>query len=277
MRLVALPGGIGHVESDGSVAELDVPQPSLHAFLADGGSLPSLGAAPVRHRLEAPDAVSARPVTWGGAVWGIGMNYTSKQRAAGRPTPEHPTLFVKAAASLQLGGGTVPLPGVAPTQIDYEGEIAVVIGDELFEVSAHDAALGVALVTAANDLTARDVLRNLGNPTLAKGFPGFGQLSNVFVDPVAIGGLENIPLVTEVGAEVRQRDSSDGMLMSIGELIAFLSRFVALRPGDVVLTGTPAGTGDEAGVYLADGDNVAVTVADLPPLRTNIVENGKPR
>jgi 2-keto-4-pentenoate hydratase/2-oxohepta-3-ene-1,7-dioic acid hydratase in catechol pathway len=265
------------VEDDGSVTELDVPQRSLHALLADGGSLGTLPRASVRRRIEGSDAVRARPVTWGGAVWGIGMNYASKQRVTGRPLPEYPTLFVKAAASLQPGGGRVPLPAAAPTQIDYEGEIAVVIGDELFEADAGAAARGVALVTAANDLTARDVLRDLGNPTLAKGFPGFGQLSNVFVDPQELGGLEDIPLVTTVGKEVRQRDSSDGMLMSIGEVVAFLSRFVALRPGDVVLTGTPAGTGDELGVYLGPGDTVRVTVADLPPLETGIVQNGAGR
>jgi 2-keto-4-pentenoate hydratase/2-oxohepta-3-ene-1,7-dioic acid hydratase in catechol pathway len=274
MRLVALPGGIGQLEDDGSVAELDVPHPSLHAFLADGGSLRSLATASVRRRIVGPDAVSARPLTWAGAVWGIGMNYSSKQRVTGRSLPEHPMLFVKAAASLQPGGGAVALPAAAPTQVDYEGEIAVVIGEDLFEASARAAASGVAMVTAADDLTARDVLRDLGNPTLAKGFPGFGQLSNVFVDPETLGGLEGIPLATEVGSEVRQRDTSDGMLMSIGEVVAFLSRFVALRPGDIVLTGTPAGTGDEVGVYLAHGDTVAVNVAGLPPLVTRIVQNG---
>ena len=277
MRLMALPGGIGYMGDDGSVAELDVPHHSLHAFLADGGSLQSLATAPVRRRIEGRDAVSAQSVTWGGAVWGIGMNYTSKQHATGRALPEHPTLFVKAASSVQVGGGLVPLPAAAPAHVDYEGEIAVVVGNDLFGTNANVAAREVALVTAANDLTARDVLRDLGNPTLAKGFPGFGQLSNVFVDPATLGGLEHISLVTAVGAEIRQCDSSDGMIMSIGELVAFLSRFVALRPGDIVLTGTPAGTGDEAGVYLDHGDTVTVTVSDLPPLRTDIVRNGAPQ
>ncbi len=87
MRLMALPGGIGYMGDDGSVAELDVPHHSLHAFLADGGSLQSLATAPVRRRIEGRDAVSAQSVTWGGAVWGIGMNYTSKQHATGASAP----------------------------------------------------------------------------------------------------------------------------------------------------------------------------------------------
>ena len=209
-----------------------------------------------------------------GSVWGIGLNYSSKQQATGRALPECPTLFVKAAASLQVGGGTVTLPPAAPDQVDYEGEIAVVIGADLYQASVRDATRSVALVAAANDLTARNVLRTTGNPTLAKSFPGFGQLSNVFVDAETLGGLHDIPLVTTVGGEVRQSDTSNGLIMTVGEVVAFLSRYVALRRGDVVLTGTPAGTGDEAGVYLSGGDTVTVTVADLPPLRTDIVTAG---
>lgn len=141
MRLMALPGGIGYMGDDGSVAELDVPHHSLHAFLADGGSLQSLATAPVRRRIEGRDAVSAQSVTWGGAVWGIGMNYTSKQHATGRALPEHPTLFVKAASSVQVGGGLVPLPAAAPAHVDYEGEIAVVVGNDLFGTNANVAAV----------------------------------------------------------------------------------------------------------------------------------------
>jgi 2-keto-4-pentenoate hydratase/2-oxohepta-3-ene-1,7-dioic acid hydratase in catechol pathway len=269
MKLVALTNGIGCIEADGSVAELEISQPSLCTYLRDGGTVDDLHRRVVRRRF--PDVASAGSSAWEGALWGIGMNYSSKQRITGRPLAANPTIFMKAPTSVRVGGGPVLLPTAAPTCVDYEGEIAAIVGDQLYDVAPQTAAKAVVLVTAANDITARDVMTATGNPSLAKSFPGFGQVSPVLADPESAGGLGAIELRTDVNGQIRQHDSSDGMLMSIGAVVSYLSRYVQLLPGDMVLTGTPAGTGDERGAYLGNGDVVKVTVADLPALRTTIV------
>jgi 2-keto-4-pentenoate hydratase/2-oxohepta-3-ene-1,7-dioic acid hydratase in catechol pathway len=144
----------------------------------------------------------------------------------------------------------------------------VVVGAHLFEAKAHEAADAVAGVAAANDVTARDVMRATGNPSLAKSFPGFGQVGATVRPRGELDGLDEIELVTRVNGDVRQNDSSGGMLLSIPDVLSLLSRYVVLRPGDIVLSGTPAGTGDEVTGYLRAGDVVEVIVDSLPPLVT---------
>jgi len=272
VRLVSLADGVGRLEDDGTVAVLDIPYPGLSDLLADGTPLSSLSGAPARSRMPYGEQLES-PVGPASAVWGIGLNYRSKQLATGRDLPEHPTLFVKAPGALD--GVRIPLPSQAPQCVDYEGELAVIVGSHLLDASPSAARDAVAAVMAANDVTARDVMRATGSPSLAKSFPGFAQFGATVADPEALGGYENIQLQTTVNGEIRQQDTSGGMILPVGELLALISHYTLLRPGDVVLTGTPAGTGDERGCYLAPGDVVEVTVADLPPLCSYVVDDGR--
>ncbi|MBO0732617.1 MAG: fumarylacetoacetate hydrolase family protein, partial [Acidimicrobiaceae bacterium] len=112
-----------------------------------------------------------------------------------------------------------------------------------------------------------------GSPSLAKSFPGFAQFGVTVAAPEVLGGFERIGLQTTVNGEVRQQDTGGGMIVPVGELLALISRYTLLRPGDVVLTGTPAGTGDERGCYLAPGDVIEVTVGDLPALCSYVIES----
>lgn len=271
MRYVGLKGRIGRFEDDGSLAILDVDsRGSLSDFLAAGESLAQLEDARVGSRSDPLDLVPAPIVGPGSTIYGIGLNYLSKQEATGRETPEYPTLFIKSTAALGLPGAAVALPEAAPDCVDYEGEIAVVLGAPLLGASTKQAAAAIAAVVPANDVTARDVMRNTGNPTLAKSFPGFAQFGSAVLDPRAYGGIGSLELSTSVNGEVRQRDTGAGMLIDAAELLCLLSRYVQIRPGDVVLTGTPAGTGEETNRYLRAGDLVEVSVGDLPPLRSTI-------
>jgi 2-keto-4-pentenoate hydratase/2-oxohepta-3-ene-1,7-dioic acid hydratase in catechol pathway len=270
VRYLALEAGVGRLEDDGSVAVLDAPG-SLAAFLADGRRLAELESRRVVERYASDDAVLAPITVPGAAVWGIGLNYHSKRRATGRSLPDHPTLFLKSPSAGAGPKEPIVIPPTAPHFVDYEGEIAVVVGRNLFDASAAEALRSVVAAVAANDVTARDVMRATGNPSLAKSFPGFGQLGSAALDPHAFGGVETLELSTTVNGELRQRDTGAGLITPVGELLALISRYVALRAGDVVLTGTPAGTGDETQTYLAAGDVVEVRVGDLPPLRSDVV------
>jgi 2-keto-4-pentenoate hydratase/2-oxohepta-3-ene-1,7-dioic acid hydratase in catechol pathway len=266
---VALAGGVGRLEDDGTVAVLDIPHPGLAEVLTDCGSRSSLDRAGVRARIPLGERL-ATPVGPSSSIWGIGLNYRSKQEATGRALPEEPTIFLKAVGA--LGDNRITLPVLAPREVDYEGEIAVMIQDFLFESPPRVAASAVGAVFAANDVTARDVMRRTGSPLLAKSFPGFGQFGSVVAEPDGHGDLAAVAVRTLVNGEVRQDDRGGGMILEVGELLSYISRFSVLRPGDVILTGTPAGTGDETGRYLRGGDVVEVTVGDLPPLSSAVVE-----
>ncbi|HVX22660.1 MAG TPA: fumarylacetoacetate hydrolase family protein [Acidimicrobiales bacterium] len=269
MTYLAIEGGIGRLEDDGSVAVLDG---DLAGYLADGNHLDALASAPARDRRH-PDEVTPAPVLAPGAsVWGIGLNYRSKQLATGRSLPKHPALFLKAPAGIARPGEPIRIPATAPDCVDYEGEIAVVVGAPLFEATPATAASAVVAVAAANDVTARDVMKATGVPSLAKSYPGFGQFGSAVVDPEASGGVKGVEVTTRVNGELRQSDRGDGMILPVPDLLSLLSRYVVLRPGDVVLTGTPAGTGDETKTYLAPGDVVDVEVAGLPVLRSTVVD-----
>lgn len=274
MNLVALGGGIGRLEADGSVNELDTPYPSVAALVAANGGRRGLdvaGTSSVRSSAGFQEVEPASMLASGAVVWGVGLNYRSKQLATGRPRPDTPILFAKAASAFSGYGSPIRIPPAAPNFVDYEGEIAVMIGRRLHCATHAEVADSIVGYLAANDVTARDVMRSSGNPTLAKSFPGFGQLGCVMACVDDPGCLEAITLRTFVNGELRQQDDSGGMLTPVTELVALLSRYVMLLPGDLVLTGTPAGTGDEAGSYLRAGDRVEVRAGDLPALVSDVV------
>lgn len=271
MRVGMTREGIARWSTDGSFEVVDLPYPDLGALLHDleDGWQRVVREAPVRRQVGAGGALPAPPVGPRSTVWGVGLNYRSKLRASGRAAPKEPVLFLRSSSTNGGPGQTVMLPP-ASTAVDFEGELAVIIGRRAHDLPASRAWEYVALIATANDLTARDVMRRTGNPTLAKSFPGFGPIGwslatvDEFPDP------DDLPIVTRVNGEERQRDRTSGMLFGVAELISIVSRYVELQPGDVVLTGTPAGTGDEDGRYLKDGDEVEVQVADLVPLQTVI-------
>ena len=275
MKLLALPDGVGRLEDDGTVAVLGLPHRDLPALLRDGFVEDAARAPVVDRRPFEPTAACGSVVGAGASVWGIGMNYSSKAAATGREVPERPTLFLKPPAALAAGGPIV-LPAGAPAHVDFEGEVAVVLDRVVHHATPESALAAVAGVVAADDVTARDVMRATGNPSLAKGFPGFGQFGSALLARPALEDRPELELSTHVDGELRQQDSTAGMLVGVGELLALLSGYVVLRPGDVVLTGTPAGTGDEDGRYLTAGSVVEVRVADLPPLRSEVVASASP-
>lgn len=269
VQVVATAAGVGRVE-DGEIAVLDSPFPHGGAAIEQTGSLAVLGSCRVCERLPLAGTPLLAPLGAPRALWGVGLNYHSKAARTGRPAPADPILYLAAPSAVVAPGSTVRIPVEQTVEMDYEGEIAVVVGRRLHRADPDDVWPAIAAVTAANDLTARDVMRATAAPTLAKSFPGFNPIGASLVTPDELADRDRIRLRTWVNGELLQDDTSDGMIFAIPDLLARLSRFAALEPGDVVLTGTPAGTGQDRDCFLRAKDEIRVQVDGVLPLVTTV-------
>jgi 2-keto-4-pentenoate hydratase/2-oxohepta-3-ene-1,7-dioic acid hydratase in catechol pathway len=270
VQLVTTTAGLGRLE-DGEVALLDVPWPDLGAVLTEHGSFTPLAAARVRARVPLGGAVLRSPVLRPGKVWAVGLNYRSHAAETGRDLPTEPMVFIKVTSAVVGTGADVALPAAAPARVDFEGEVAVVIGRRATSVAAADAWAHVAGITACDDLTARDVQRGTGNFGLAKSFDGFCPLGGSVVTLDEYDDPDDLGLTTLVDGEVRQDARTTDLVFGIPELIEYLSRHTTLEPGDVISTGTPAGVGEPAGRFLTAGVIVEIRVERVLPLVNRVV------
>jgi 2,4-didehydro-3-deoxy-L-rhamnonate hydrolase len=202
-------------------------------------------------------------------VFGIGLNYRDHAEEAGLPLPDVPLVFTKFASSLAGPYGTIALP---TGQVDWEVEVAVVIGRRAYQVDSGAAWQYVAGLTGAQDISARDVqMRPAATPqfSLGKSFPGFCPLGPVLVTPDELADRDDIGVSCSVNGEVMQDSSTAQLIFGIAELVAYLSGILPLLPGDVILTGTPAGVGmgHSPQRFLAPGDVLDTEVAGIGRLR----------
>ena len=198
-----------------------------------------------------------------GKIVGIGRNYSEHAEELGNEMPTEPILFLKAPSSIIGPKAPIVLPPESE-QVEYEGEIAVVIKHHLRRAEPDEARAAVLGVTCACDVTARDL--QLRDPTFAraKSFDTFCPLGPaVLVGP----DLEDLEIVTRLNGQDRQRGRSAQMKWGIVELLVYVSRMMTLAPGDVMLTGTPSGTGP-----LVDGDQVEVEIVGVGTLRNPVQE-----
>lgn len=200
-------------------------------------------------------------------IIGVGRNYRDHIREMGGrdEEPREPGLFLKAPNALACPGAEIPYPPFT-TSFHYEGELAVVIGRRMKAVPAARALDDVLGYTCALDLTARDRQRTDLQWIRAKSADGFcplGPWIETDVDP------RDLSLRTYVNGEVRQDGRTGAMIFPIPELLSYVSAFLTLEPGDVLLTGTPAGVGE-----LQPGDKVEVTVEGIGTLAVRIVAGG---
>ncbi len=196
-----------------------------------------------------------------GKIIGIGRNYADHASELDNPPPEEPILFLKAPSSVIGHRAPIVLPPESE-QVEYEGEIAVVLRHRLQRADEQQARAAILGVTSACDVTARDLQRRDPTFARAKSFDTFcplGPAIAVEVDP------EELEVVTRLNGEERQRGHSSAMTWGVVELLVYASRMMTLEPGDVVLTGTPAGAGP-----LADGDRLEVEVAGVGVLENPV-------
>jgi 2-keto-4-pentenoate hydratase/2-oxohepta-3-ene-1,7-dioic acid hydratase in catechol pathway len=184
----------------------------------------------------------------------VGRNYVEHARELGNEVPSEPLIFLKPPTAVIGDGDPIVLPDVSQ-QVEHEGEIGILIGRTLKNVSESDAVAGIGGIVALNDVTARDLQRKDGQWTRAKGFDTFCPIGTPYTDRVDLGALE---VVTRVNGVEKQRGKSSEMAFSIPMLLSWISRMMTLEPGDVVATGTPHGIGP-----LRSGDTVEVEIVGL--------------
>jgi len=181
----------------------------------------------------------------------IGRNYRAHAAELGNEVPTEPLIFLKPPSSLIGDGDPIRLPALSE-QVEYEGEIGVVMGARASHVAERDAARLVRGFVAFNDVTARDLQRRDSQWTRAKGFDTFAPMGSEFAQS---SEWDALTIVTLVNGVERQRAQAELMVFAIPRLIAFISSIMTLEPGDVIATGTPAGVG-----RLTPGDNVEVEI-----------------
>lgn len=184
----------------------------------------------------------------------VGRNYADHVKEMGNllaEGPSEPLIFLKPESSLISSGDEIVLPPESQ-EVHYEGEIGVFIGQRLKRVTPEAAIQGIAGLAAANDVTARDLQRKDSQWARAKGFDTFCPVGTPKAPP---NGLDSLELVTRVNGEVRQQGRSSDMIFPIPEILSYISHIMTLEPGDLVLTGTPAGVG-----RLVSGDRVEVEI-----------------
>jgi len=201
------------------------------------------------------------PIERPGKIVCVGLNYRAHAEEQGTQLPERPMLFAKWPTALAGPGDPIPLPAISRS-IDYEGELAVVLGSRVKGVSVENALEAVRGYLCANDVTARDLQRADRQFTRSKSLDGFCPVGPELVPAEDVGDPQALRLRTLVNGEVRQDSSTADMIFGVAELIAFVSQAITLEPGDLLLTGTPSGVGvfRDPPVFLADGDEVTVEI-----------------
>lgn len=243
----------------------------LKSFLQDNGAekLQSVNLDKVHYQLE--DVELLPVLTNPEKIICAGVNYDEHRIEANRETTPYPTIFFRVAESQIAHEDPIILP-IESDKLDYEGEIAVVIGKEARRVSEEEALDYIVGYSNYNDATIRDWQRHAHQWGPGKNFNGTGAFGPWLVTKEEIADDEVLELETRVNGEIMQKADTNLLIFSIRELISYCSKFTTLRPGDVIVTGTPGGVGFKRTppYYLKNGDVVEIEVSKIGILRNTV-------
>ncbi len=247
---------------------------TLRAALAEGKLSRFVGSA-IGAPTHSLDEVALLPVVPDAEkVLCIGTNYASHLAETGREPPAFPMVFIRFADS-QVGHGQPIIVPRESEQLDYEGEIAVIIGKEGRRILAENAYNYVAGYSIYNDGSVRDWQKHTHQFTPGKNFPGTGGFGPWLVTPDEVGDPCEMRLVTRLNGTTMQESIASDLVYDIPALIAYCSSFTSLRPGDVIVTGTTGGVGAfrDPKVWLKPGDVIEVEVSRLGVLRNPVTSD----
>jgi 2-keto-4-pentenoate hydratase/2-oxohepta-3-ene-1,7-dioic acid hydratase in catechol pathway len=254
------------------------PRFGIVELSADGGQFPDTItvidadplAGPVNYtgeRLRLADVRLLAPVIPRSKVLAVGKNYADHAAEFDGEVPPEPLIFLKPNTAV-IGPGEPIVRPVLSQDVQFEGELAVVIGRICRKVPAELASQVIFGYTVANDVTARDLQRRDGQWARAKGFDSFCPLGPWIVTHLSVEEAGDLSLVTSVDGEVKQDAATSQMVYAIPDLIAYISAFTTLLPGDVILTGTPAGVGP-----ILAGQRVSVEIDGIGTLTNPVIDD----
>jgi 2-keto-4-pentenoate hydratase/2-oxohepta-3-ene-1,7-dioic acid hydratase in catechol pathway len=234
----------------------------LHQGIAGYGIHLEDGMQPVAWEpFEGGGPESYQKLAYDDLIIGIGLNYSDHAREVGMEPGDEPTIFLKAPSTVLEPGGTIIYPGRSK-RVDYEAELAVVIGREASSVSAEEALEHVFGYTCGLDITARDLQAEDGQWTRSKNFDTFCPLGPWVETELDASDLE---ISLRLNGEVKQQSRTSRMVFGVAELVCFLSGIMTLYPGDVIMTGTPSGIGP-----VSPGDSLEMTIEGIGSLSCNV-------
>ncbi len=254
--LLGAPAGVRHM-----LAELDAQALRELGERAERSDVQRLALSELRLAAPVPDPEK---------IVCIGLNYRDHAEETGQEIPQAPMWFAKFQNSLCGSGADIVLPAAHPDYVDYEAELALVIGRRARNVAVEQALAHVAGVMPFNDVSARDL--QLQNPlwTSGKAIDTFAPCGPALVTLDEAGDLGNLTLRTHIDGETVQEGTTANLIFGPAELVSWLSRTMTLLPGDVIATGTPAGVGGPRGLFLRDGNVVEVEIEGIGTLRNPV-------
>ena len=255
---------------------LDVT-PAFDSF-TDALSRPDAAAGDAGDRFDPGEVTYLPPTTDRNSVFCAALNYRKHAEESGRSVPDRPYLFQKLPRSLVGHGEPISYHSTETDEIDYEGELACVVGQSCRHVSADDALEYVAGYTVLNDVSARDLQLSFsyGNEDMVDWFAGKAMQSTTPIGPFVvcneIDDPQDLAIASRVNGTTMQDESTGMMIYSVAELVSYVSSLVELRPGDVITTGTPEGVGVFQDVRLEPGDDVEVEVEGIGTLSNTVTQ-----
>ncbi|MFI7632551.1 fumarylacetoacetate hydrolase family protein [Nonomuraea sp. NPDC049400] len=264
LATLRLPGRTTAARIDGDQA-VEIVAPDVGALLADPGWRDVAAAADgPRHPLSTAGLAPVVPLP--GKIICVGLNYRNHVLEMGRELPEYPTLFAKFAEALIGPYDDIALPAVSQA-VDWEAELAMIIGTEARNVSPEQATAAIAGYSVINDVTARDYQNRTLQWLQGKTFEASTPFGPFLVTPDELEG-RSMAVRCEVDGEVMQEADTSDLVFDPARLISYVSEILTLRPGDVIATGTPGGVGHarKPPRYLADGSKVVTRIAGVGEL-----------
>jgi len=257
-------------ESDRIVLLPESRGASIRALLTDDrlGELADVAGEEV----DAASLTFLPPVTDPEKIFGVGFNYRGHLVETGTPLPDHPSLFVRFPSS-QVGHDQSVVAPSNSTQFDYEGELAVIIGKAAWRVSADRAMDHVAGYSCFAENSVRDFQNHARQATAGKNFLKSGAIGPWLTTADEVGDPSRLELVTRLNGQVVQRDRLTSLIFDVPRLIAYISQFTRLLPGDIIATGTPDGVGflRDPQIWLKPGDVMEVDISRVGLLRNRVV------
>ncbi len=284
MRLVSFVRGgairLGAL-GDRQVIDLNQADPelpsSMIAFLESGAAglaraRRAVEAAPPAARVALSEVTLKAPILHPGKIICIGQNYAEHAAESNAAVSAYPIIFAKYPNALIGDGDAIVLPKVS-NQVDYEGELAVVIGKRAKNVSEAEALAYVGGYAAFNDVSARDYQMRTSQWTIGKTFDTFGPMGPALTTVDEVPDPQNLSIRTVVSGEVLQSSHTRKMIFPVAVLIAYVSSVMTLEPGDIIATGTPDGVGAARTPqrFLRPGDTVRVEIEGLDVLENPVV------